>query len=49
MEHNIKSINSYSYLIENSPNKRMTRSLSDDHPNCEVYKILAPFYNNIIN
>lgn len=48
IKHNINSLNSYKYLIENSSKKTMTRSLSDDHPNCEVYKILAPFYNKAI-
>ena len=48
IKHNISSLNSYKYLIENSSKKTMTRSLSDDHPNCEVYKILAPFYNKAI-
>ena len=48
IKHNISSLNSYKYLIENSPKKNMTRSLSDDHPNCEVYKILAPFYNKAL-
>ena len=48
-QYGIKSLNSYDYLVKNSPKKSMTRSLSDDHPNCEVYKILAPFYNKAIN
>ena len=47
--HNINSINSYEYLIANATSKSMTRSLSDDHPSCDVYKILAPFYLNAIN
>jgi hypothetical protein len=46
--HKISSINSYEYLIANAPKKSMTRSLSDDHPSCDVYKILAPFYLNFI-
>lgn len=48
-QYGIKSLNSYDYLVKNSPKKSMTRSLSDDHPNCEVYKILAPYYNKAIN
>lgn len=49
INYKINSLNSYEYLIRNSPKKSMTRSLSDDHPNCEVYKILAPFYNKAID
>jgi hypothetical protein len=46
--HNINSINAYQFLILNAPQKSMTRSLSDDHPSCNVYKILAPFYINAL-
>ena len=36
-------------LVKKFNKKSMTRSLSDDHPNCEVYKILAPFYSKAID
>lgn len=44
----IDSLNPYLYLTKNAPKKSMTRSYSDDHPNCDVYKILAGFYNDKI-
>lgn len=34
----------YDYLLKNKTANNMTRSLSDDHPNCDVYKILSEYY-----
>lgn len=46
--YDIDNINSYQFLTLNAPQKSMTRSLSDDHPSCNVYNILAPFYINAL-
>lgn len=48
LNYNINSLNPYLHLTRNAPKKSMTRSYSDDHPSCDVYKILASFYNDKI-
>ena len=34
----------YDYLLENKTLSNMTRSLSNDHPSCDVYNILSSYY-----
>ena len=34
----------YDYLLNNKTSDNMTRSLSNDHPNCEVYNILSEYF-----
>lgn len=48
LNYNINSLNPYLHLTRNASKKSMTRSYSDDHPSCDVYKILAGFYNDKI-